>query len=245
MAHAAISRGIGIFGVSDHSPLFAHELDHPKPGTQMAKSEWTAYLDEATALRAELSGRLDLRVGTEADWLPGTEATYAEALAAAPLDYVLGSVHNIGPVHIYNRGTHALIGDVDELHRDYWRLTRAAVESGLFDILAHMDAAKARLPRAGIDLSAEVGATLDCIADNGIAVEVNTAGLRKTDELFPAPGILDGLVARGVPITFGSDSHRVGEVGFGWAEARAELGRLGVTRLAAFRNRELEWVPLG
>lgn len=244
MAEAAAALDMTTFGVSDHAPLFAHEDDWPLPGTQMARSHWAGYLSEAAEVRDRLAGRLEVLIGTEADWLPGTEDVYRAALAAAPLDYVLGSVHEIGPVHIYKRDTHALITDADELHRDYWRLTRAAVESGLFDILAHMDAVKARLPAPAADMSSEIEATLDCIADHGIAVEINTAGLRKTSELFPGPGILDGLVRRSVPLTFGSDSHRTDEVGYGWDAALAEFSRLGVTRLRVFRQREPGWFAL-
>ncbi|HLR46781.1 MAG TPA: hypothetical protein VK092_06435, partial [Deinococcales bacterium] len=75
--------------------------------------------------------------------------------------------------------------------------------------------------------------------------EINTSGLRKVDELYPAPAILAGLVRRDVPITFGSDSHMTSEVGYGWEEARQALAELGVNRLVAFREREPEWVELG
>lgn len=245
MARSALAKGVRIFGFSDHAPLFAHEDDHPQADTQMARSQWPEYLAEAAEVRNLLRGELDIRIGTEADWLPGTEDAYRSALEAAPLDHVLGSVHEVGPVHIYRRETHSLVTDANELHREYWRLTRGAVESGLFDILAHMDAVKARLPAPGDDMTAEIEETLDCIADLGIAVEINTAGLRKTDELFPSPAILAGLVRRDVPLTFGSDSHRVSEVAFGWNESLAELDRLGVRRLAEFRERELHWFALG
>src|SRR5699024_2910508 len=188
----------------------------------------------------QLAGRMDVRIGVEADWLPGTEAAYREALTAAPLDHVLGSVHNVGPIHIYMRHTHSLIQDVDQLHRDYWQEVRNAAQSGLFDIIAHMDAVKARLPQPEADMSSEIEATLDCIADTGVAVEINTSGLRKMGELFPSPAILAGLARRGVPLTFGSDSHMTSEVGFGWDEARAVMDDIGVTRLVAFREREAE-----
>ncbi len=244
MARAAITAGISTFGFSEHAPLFAHAEDHPLPGTQMARSHWPEYLQEAAEVRHSLQRELDIRIGTEADWLPGTADVYREALAAAPLDYVLGSVHDVGPVHIYKRDTHHLVEDANQLHHDYWRLTREAVQSGLFDILAHMDAVKARLPKPDEDMGAEIEETLDCIADLGVAVEMNTAGLRKTDELFPSPAILAGLVRRDVPLTFGSDSHRVSEVGFGWGAARAELDRLGVRKIVAFRERRPEWVRL-
>lgn len=247
MARAAHAAGVTIFAWSDHTPLFAHELDHPDPGTQMAKSMWDAYLAEAVELRERLMRELpgfDLRIGAEADYLPGTAEAYRTGLDRPELDYVLGSVHWVGPVHIYRRSTHALIEDPDQVHRQYWQLTREAAQSGLFDILAHMDAIKARVPEALVDMSGEIEETLDCIADSGIAVEINTAGLRKTDELFPSPDILAGLVQRDVPITFGSDSHNVAEVAFGYGNAVRVLTSLGRTKWVSFRGRRAEWVDI-
>lgn len=244
MASAAIERNIRIFGHSDHAPLFGHEDDHPQPDTQMARSEWQDYLAEMAEARKSVSAQLDMRLGTEADYLPGTEEAYRTALTAAQLDFVIGSIHNIGPVHIYKLPTHELITDVDELHRNYWRLTRQAVGSGLFDILAHMDAARVKLPAPAADMSGEIEATLDCIADHGIAVEINSGGARKTGEMFPAAPILAGLVRREVPITFGSDSHRASEVGYGYEQAAATLASLGVKHWATFRERSMEWVSM-
>lgn len=244
MAQAAINSNITIFGHSDHAPLFAHEEDHPLPDTQMAKSDWHDYLTEMETVRTAVQSKLDMRLGTEADYLPGTEAAYRQALEDSPLDFVIGSIHNIGPVHIYKQHTHELITDVDELHRNYWDLTRQAVESGLFDVLAHMDAARVRLPAPQADMTHEVNATLDCIADNGITVEINSGGARKTSEMFPAASILEGLVNRNVPITFGSDSHRASEVGDGYQQAAALLTSLGVTRWATFRDRRRDWTPI-
>lgn len=247
MARAAANRGATVFGFSDHAPLFAHQSDHPLPGTQMARSQWPDYLAEARGVRnklAPLFPRMEILVGTEADWIPGTHEIYEQELTAAGLDYALVSVHDIGDVHVYKRSTHDRVTDTDQLHRDYWRLTREAVQSGLFDILAHMDAIKARLPRPRTSMETEIEATLDCIADHDMTVEVNSAGLRKTTEFFPSPRILQGLVRRGVSITFGSDSHRVAEVGHGYEAAAEMLASLGVTELAVFRERERFHAPL-
>jgi histidinol-phosphatase (PHP family) len=247
MARAAHAAGVRVFGWSDHTPLFAHELDHPDPGTQMAKSSWDAYLAEAVELRERLGRELpdlDLRIGAEADYLAGTGNEYRAGLDRPELDYVLGSVHMVDTWHIYRRSTHASVKDPDLAHRQYWQATREAAQSGLFDVLAHMDAIKARMPAATEDMSGEIEETLDCIADSGIAVEINTAGLRKTTELFPSPEILAGLVRRDVPITFGSDSHKVSEVAFGYAQAARTLLALGRTRWVTFRQREAEWVDI-
>lgn len=243
-AHAA---GVRLLGWSDHAPLFGDPADHPKPGVQMARSQWPAYLEEAEAVRARLRRELpdlELRVGAEADYLPGTEAAYREALADPRLDYVLGSVHEVNGWHVYKPETWEELDEPDEFHLAYWRQQRASASSGLFDVIAHLDAIKAMAPAPRRDMRFEVEATLNCIADCGVAVEINASGLRKAGEAFPSPEIVAGLVRRDVPITFGSDAHRFDQLGVGYESAVELLHALGCTRLITFRGREPEWRPL-
>jgi histidinol-phosphatase (PHP family) len=86
--------------------------------------------------------------------------------------------------------------------------------------------------------------TVEAIAAAGVAVEVNTSGLRKCGEPFPSDGFLRRLVEAGVPITYGSDAHDPDEVQYGWGDVADRLRALGVTRLATFRARERGFVPL-
>ncbi len=240
----AEARGISVLGVSDHAPRFADERDHPRPSIQMARSQWDGYLEEASALREELAGRLDLRVGVEADWIPGTEDTYRAALARSELDFVLGSVHEVGDWHVYQPHTFA-DADPDAFHRGYWRELAAAAGSGLFDVIAHLDAIRVMVPAPGVDLSHEREEALDAIADAGLAVEINGSGVRRDGHVFPAAPLLEGLVRRGVPLSFGSDAHRKDQLASGWSEALAELVGLGVRRLVTYVRREPVWYDLG
>ena len=243
-AHAA---GVRIFGWSDHAPLFADPVNQPRPRIQMAKSEWGDYLAEASAVRKKLRGELsdfDLRIGVEADYIPGTEATYRSCLDRPELDYVLGSVHEVGEWHIYIPETWDSLADPDEFHRGYWRNIRGAAQSGLFDVLSHLDAIRAKVAPARSDMSEEIEETLDCIADCGVAVEINGSGVRRTGEFFPAFNILAGLVRRDVPITFGSDAHRFDHLAMGFEAAAAALRELGRTGFVTFRKRQPEWCSL-
>ena len=247
MARAARDRGVSKFGWSDHAPLFADPSDHPRPGTQMARSQWDGYLREAEAVRGRLESELpafDLRIGVEADYLSGTEEAYAAALARPELDYVLGSVHEVGSWHIYKPATFADLDDPDAFHLGYWQALREAATSGLFDVISHLDAIKAMVPAPHADMQEEIRATLDCIADAGVAVEINGSGLSKAGELFPSPELVEGLVRRDVPITIGSDAHRPGQVGRGFREAAALLTGLGRSRVITFREREAAWLDL-
>jgi histidinol-phosphatase (PHP family) len=243
MARWALAHGIRVLGVSDHAPRFAEAADHPRPHVQMARSQWDGYLAEAVDLRRELAGRLDLRVGVEADYLPGTEAVYRAALDRRELDYVVGSVHEVMPGGSPNGAAWNLFApdsfaaaDIDDVHRAYWRTVAAAAGSGLFDVIGHLDLVR-MLPPARADLTGDVEAALDAIADAGVAAEINGSGLRRDGRPYPDASLLAGLVRRGVPITFGSDAHAPGQLGMGWPEALALLRLLGVTRWATFRER--------
>lgn len=236
VAHAA-EIGLATLGVADHAPRFADADDHPLPGIQMARSDFPAYLAEARALRARYADRLELLVGVEADYLPGTEAVYREALSSAGLDYVIGSVHEWDGIHVYKPETWEG-RDRRALFAGYFEHVRQAVRSGLFDVLGHLDAVKVYGPDVFELAGDEIEPTLDAIAESGIVVELNTAGYRKCGELFPRPELVERLHARGVRFTFGSDAHRPHELTYAAEEVAALLDRVGVKELSAFRARE-------
>jgi len=100
---AGIALGLREIGVSDHCPFLFLHGDHPQPGTAMAASELPNYVAQARQLQERFAGRIAVRVGIEADFVPGFEDVYREALAAHPLDYVLGSVHFVNGRHIFDR----------------------------------------------------------------------------------------------------------------------------------------------
>lgn len=241
VAYAA-EAGLPTLGVADHAPRFADPDDHPLPGIQMARSEYPAYLAEARALRERYADRLELLIGIEADYLPGTETTYRAQLGASGLDYVIGSVHEWDGIHVYKPQTwegH----ERRALFEGYFAHVRAAVRSGLFDVLGHLDAVKVYGPDVFDVAAHEIEPTLDAIAESGIVVELNTSGYRKCGELFPSPVLVERLHARGVRFTFGSDAHHPSELTHAAADVAALLDRIGVTELSAFSARERRSVP--
>jgi histidinol-phosphatase (PHP family) len=84
-------------------------------------------------------------------------------------------------------------------------------------------------------VAAAASAALRAVAAAGIALELNTAGLRKpVDEVFPAPGLLAEARALGIPLTFASDAHRPEEVGWAFDQAAVmarEAGYVATLRL--------------
>jgi histidinol-phosphatase (PHP family) len=234
---AARAQGVASFGVSDHGPAYwVDGIDHAYPLTQMAVSELPAYVAEARALQAEYAGRIDVRVGLEADFLPGHVADLAELLSAHRFDYVLGSVHYALGRSVFDRARWREEDPV-AVWREYYRLVADAAGSGLFDILSHLTVVEAFSPPVPPELMRELYPPVaEAVAASGCAVEINTSGYRKMprgpdrsgDEPFPNRVMLRELIVRGVPLTFGSDCHRPSEVGFGRERVLALLAELGV-----------------
>ncbi len=235
---AALALGMTTFGVSDHGPAYFLEGDHALPGTQMAISELPNYLSEARTLQAEYAGKIDVRVGLEADFIEGEEETLGDLIAAhPPLDYVLGSVHYAFGVSIFNKGRWDKGETAEEVYEEYYRLVALAAQSGLFDIMSHLTAGEAYGPPIGDDLARILYPPVaDAVEASGCVVEINTSGYRKMpprlertgDEPFPNRQMLRLLIERGVPLTFGSDCHNPDQVGFARDRAASLLQELGV-----------------
>ncbi|CAN5832770.1 histidinol-phosphatase [soil metagenome] len=242
--HAALDLGVDTIGLSDHAPLLLGDSDEPAPGMHMPRSAFPGYLDEAAALRTRMRDRIEILVGVEADYLAGTEGAYRAVLADPRIDYVLGSVHYFDGYHVYDRRRWHDVADVDAVHVRYHRLVRAAAQTGLFDVMAHIDAVKGRGNRASTAIDAEWDETVRVLADTGVAVEINTSGYRKCGEPFPSWEAVERLHAADVPLTYGSDAHDPSEVLHGWADVHAGLLARGVRQLAVVRGRRREMVAI-
>jgi histidinol-phosphatase (PHP family) len=240
---AAVDLGLDALGLSDHAPLLVGTADEPRPGMHMPRSAFAPYLEEAVALQRR-EQRLEVLVGVEADYVAGTEGAYATLLADPRLDYVLGSVHYFDGLHVYDPARWRGVGDVDAVHLSYHRHVRAAAATGLFDVMAHIDAIKGLGQRASRAIDDAWDETVRVLADTGVAVEINTSGYRKCGEPFPSWNVVERLHAAGVPLTYGSDAHRPNEVHHAWGSVQAGLRAIGVTELAVVRGRRRTMVPL-
>jgi histidinol-phosphatase (PHP family) len=124
------------------------------------------------------------------------------------------------------------------------RLTAAAA-SGLFDIIGHADLAKKFCFYPKEDCGPLFRRFIAAAARSGVAIELNTAGLRKDcREIYPSRPLLELAHAQGVPITFGSDAHAPGEVGADFAAAVAVAREVGYTHWLRFSRRQREPVAL-
>jgi histidinol-phosphatase (PHP family) len=228
---AALNLGLTTFGVSDHGPAYWLDGDHAQPQTQMACSAVSGYVAEVQLERENYEGRLDIKVGLEADWIPGRTDDLKQILDNNPFDYVLGSVHYILGRSIFAR-TRWDSEDASDVYTAYYEELCRAAASGLFDILSHLTAVEAYGPPIDPSLAGSLYPMVaDAIKDSGCVVELNTSGYRKrphADDPFPNHRLLAELVSRRVPLTFGSDCHAPHEVGFGADRILAALEQYGL-----------------
>jgi histidinol-phosphatase (PHP family) len=239
-------RGIGELGVSEHVYRFRQALEvwqHPF---------WIPYAtDDLDEYCGFVRDETELRLGIEADFVPGGEDRMAGLLEERDFDYVIGSVHFLreGAVDMDDYSVWDTASSPDEVWRRYFQTIGEAARSGLFDVIAHPDLVKywgdgGRRPEG--DLRRYYELAMDGIAESGIAVELSTAGLRKpAGELYPAPEFLEMAVEAGAPVALSSDAHRPEDVGADYERALKLLDQLGVGELCVFERRSCRLEPIG
>jgi histidinol-phosphatase (PHP family) len=235
----ASERGILELGVSEHVYRFEQALEvwqHPfwREQARDDLDEYCQFVREGT----------DLRLGIEADFIPGSEDRMANLLQARDFDYVIGSVHFLADeaLDMEEYGVWRAGRSAEEIWRRYFQTLGEAARSGLFDILAHPDLVKVwgrdrPLPEG--DLRRYYELALGGIAESGVAIEVSTAGLRKrAGELYPAPAFLEMCLQAGAPVALSSDAHRPEDVGADYDRALELLEQFDVSELCVFDRRE-------
>ena len=242
----ASERGIDELGVAEHIYRFAQALEvwaHPF-WREQALDDLDAYCDF-------VRGETDLRLGIEADFVPGREDRTATLLEARDWDYVVGSVHFLHDQALDMRGEWDVwrSGDPDKVWARYFETLGEAARSGLFDVLAHPDLVKvwgSGAPSPDSDLRRFYERAMDGIAESDAAIEVSTAGLRKpVREIYPAAAFLEMCLEAGRPVALSSDAHVPGELGHEYERAVEWLEGLGVHELAVFERRRRRLEPIG
>lgn len=239
--YAARAQEVGLKGivVTCHNPL----PDGIASGVRMGEDQWQQYRDLVQQTREEWAGKVDVRLGIEADWLPGIESYVEKQLASAPLNHVLGSVHPQIPEYreIFWHD------DPVQYHKDYFSNLVKVAQTGLYDTLSHPDLVKNCYANHW-DLAKmmdHICHCLDAIAKTGMAMELNTSGILKIIKEFnPAPDILKQMCQRQIPCVIGADAHVASRVGDGYLDALDLLGACGYEKVSFFLDRKRHDVPI-
>ncbi|MDQ8739202.1 histidinol-phosphatase [Paenibacillus sp. LHD-38] len=245
---AGLEAGLQVIGISDHSPYFFHKEDQPSPGIAMARSDFANYVQEVLRLKEKYTGKIEVLLGMESDFFPQHIESYKAAYAGVPFDYLIGSVHQVGEVSIFNRNRWKNLNEKQhiEVKRSYYDLIKQSAQSGMFDILGHIDAMKGYYPAfSDVPANAEIDDTLKTIAECGVSIEINTSGSTKyVGGWYPSDAILERALHFGVNVTFGSDAHLPSRVGDEWELVEQRLKEIGFMHWVYYRKRQQVIVPI-
>ena len=204
---SAIAKGLPEIGLTDHYDL------HPGEGEYrdwFRVNEWAAEIDRA---RQEFEGRLIVRAGIEIGEPHLFQAEAQAMLARYPFDYALGSLHWVGDEIIFDRH-YFQQRSPDEAFGLFFEELERMTRVGGFDVLSHFDV----VVRTGKPIyrgydprryEEAIRAVLKNCIDHGIALDLNTQGLRSRCQLL-TPGVEILTWYRelgGERVTLGSDAH--------------------------------------
>jgi len=242
-AARAVALGLAEIGFSDHAPMRQDNFDE----WRMNFDKLGEYVESIRRARVEFP-QLNILLALEVDYLPGQEEWIRELASLHPWDYFIGSVHYVSEswdIDNPNKLSEWKKRDAFEVWSVYFDWLTRAANSGLFEIIGHADLPK----KFGIypkqDCTALIESFLKTAAKKNVAIELNTAGLRKNcKEIYPSRKIVSLAKDLGVAITFGSDAHAPEEVGMNFKEAIQLARQAGFTHARRFKQREAETIPI-
>jgi len=232
----AIELGIDIYGFSEHAPM---DFD---AYYRLNFSEMSDYVTEVKSLQETYKDDIKILLGYEVDYLKGH---MDERVLNAKVDYMIGSIHFLDEWGFDNPEFKAEYENrnIDEIWQIYFDNIEAMAKTQYFDIVGHLDLIKIfnYLPKRDIRMIAK--SALQAIKENNMVLELNTAGLRKPcKEIYPSESLLQVAYELDIPITFSSDAHAIGQIGYQYDEAVKLAKNIGYTKAVTFQQREKELI---
>jgi histidinol-phosphatase (PHP family) len=168
-------------------------------------------------------------------------------------DFITGALHWVEDRLVLDEKAFQT-GNAIDLVEEYYRNTLAIVQNTNISIVAHMGIFRRGMARAGLSTDIDevslfpvlLKKILQTMINKGIALEVNTAGLRGPDKTsYPTEGVLRLYSSLGGQrITIGSDTHRKQNAFFGLSSGMSLVASCGFGRYGVFVAGEYVPTPL-
>ncbi|HHX50794.1 MAG TPA: histidinol-phosphatase HisJ family protein [Clostridia bacterium] len=231
--HRAVKLGIPELALTEHFTLNPDDKN-------FGLTDFTPIFQEVDRCRELFAGRLGIKVGLEVDYDPQQEAELGNYLTGWDFDFLMGSIH-------YVKGTSLLSSRmggkekeaVQKFIADYLETTDRMVDSGLFQVIGHLEWFHRSVPEGSYPRGfyyQYLLPVLDKMVKGNLVLEVNTSGLRKgMDDTFPSLETLQ-LFRRlgGKRVTVGSDAHHVEDLGRDLVKAIERVFQAGFRALTLF-----------
>ena len=232
----AIELGIDIYGFSEHAPMNFDEY------YRLNFNDMGVYASDVLYLKEKYKDTIQILLGYEVDYLKGY---IDKRVLNAKVDYLIGSVHFLkewgfdNPEFIDEYKNR----NIDTIWQDYFEAIEAMAKTNNFNIVGHFDLIKIFNFMPKKDIRKIAMPALKAIKASNMVLELNTAGLRKPiKEIYPSPLLLEVAYEMNIPITFSSDAHAIGQVGYKYNEAIMLAKQIGYTKAVTFEQREAKLV---
>lgn len=239
----AISRGMQEIAITDHCDIYTD-----KPYTYILDCPQLYKELRETAKRYE--GKLCVRIGVELGQPQVNPEAARQFLKDYPLDFVIGSVHNMeNDIDVADYDFDKV--DCVEVYSRYldW-LKRLAAEYD-YDILGHVTYPLRYMAKAGyrIDIrpfEERIREIYKIVIQRNKGIELNTSGLYQSiQETMPSPEMVKWYrECGGEIITVGSDAHYLKHVGLPIMQGIEIVKQAGFSYITTFEDRKPKFVKI-
>lgn len=196
----AIGAGMKVLGFSDHVP-------YPFPdgyysNFRMSVEHTEDYAATLTALREEYKGKIDIKIGYEAEYYPAFFEDMLKLITRYECDYLIMGQHFIE--NEITRKYSGVTTQDDAYLKQYVDQTCEGMKTGVYTYFAHPDL----LNYTGNDgvYEREYSRLIGCAIDCKIPLEINLLGVRDR-RCYPHDRFFALCGKMGAPVCIGCDAH--------------------------------------
>jgi histidinol-phosphatase (PHP family) len=250
----AILAGMTEMGFSDHLGRYYLGKAQRKRYWEwgMSERDLARYFSEVMDIKALFADRIIIRFGLEIDYIEGAEHLIENIVANYPFDYLLGSIHCLPALGWHHLSQYAK-SDPEKTYQMYFSAARAAMQSGLFQSLSHLDFIWRYIlwpEEKLLDLSEYIDTAVSVSKKSTTDMEINANGFIWSRPNYakgfdPFDLFLNILSKQKARITLGSDAHAPQMVAKVFPEIVKLLKSKGITQISLFERKNRKSVPLG
>jgi histidinol-phosphatase (PHP family) len=251
---AAIFSGLTEIGFSDHlGRYYLGKMQRKRYWDWgMSERDLARYFNEVMDLKALFAGRIVVRFGLEVDYIEGAEHLIEAIVANYPFDYLIGSIHCIPALGWLHLSQYAK-SDPEKIYQWYFSAAQAAIQSGLFQSLAHVDFVWRYIiwPEARrLELAEYINNVVSESKKSSTDIEINANGYiwsraNYAKDFDPFNLFLDLVSKHKARITLGSDAHAPQMVAKSFPEIVKLLKSKGINHVSLFERKNRKVAALG
>ncbi|MBT9174292.1 MAG: Histidinol-phosphatase [Syntrophomonadaceae bacterium] len=203
----------------DHDTLFPEKSLIPKDGRKTI--DLKTYFKHIEVLQKKFQVRI--LKGLEVDYFTEYEDEIKECITKYKIDIILGSCHYICDSLLPESNRYIHVGFINQLqpfinkygeqklYLVYFENILAAIKSGMFNYIAHLDFLKKKFKNYNFGKAVVyIRPILKELIKNNLGLEINLSGIKDIGETYPSRDVINEYIKMGGDkISIGSDAHSI------------------------------------